>query len=141
MHTNPGLFAETIEKTGLWLEDLAQELGNVPPQRAYSILRAVLHALRDRLTVDEAVTLGAQLPMLVRGFYYEGWRPAGRPEKYRHKEEFFQQVCKHYPGLTEPEAAARAVFRLLEGHVTGGELTHVREQLPPEIRALWFLPS
>jgi len=75
MHAHEGMFAETIEKTGLWLEDLAQELGNIPAQRAYSILRAVLHALRDRLTVEEAVKLGAQLPLLVRGFYYEGWRP------------------------------------------------------------------
>jgi uncharacterized protein (DUF2267 family) len=141
MDRHAGLFAETVEKTGFWLEELAQELGNVPLERSYSILRAVLHALRDRLTVDEAVTLGAQLPMLVRGFYYEGWRPASQPEKYRHKEEFFQQVCRHYPGLTEPEAAARGVFRLLEGHVTRGELRHVREQLPPEIRALWYLPS
>ena len=141
MLANEGIFAETIEKTGFWLEDLAQELGNIPRQRAYSILRAVLHALRDRLTVEEAVKLGAQLPLLVRGFYYEGWRPAGRPEKYRHKEEFFQQVCEHYPGLGEPEQAVRAVFRVLEGHVTGGELQHVRQQLPPELRALWYLPS
>jgi len=141
MHAHEGMFAETIEKTGFWLEDLAQELGNIPAQRAYSILRAVLHALRDRLTVEEAVKLGAQLPLLVRGFYYEGWRPAGRPEKCRHKEEFFQQVCKHYPGVGEPERAVRAVFRVLEGHVTGGELQHVRQQLPPELRALWYLPS
>jgi uncharacterized protein (DUF2267 family) len=141
MDRHSGLFANTIEKTALWLEDLAQELGNISLERAYSILRAVLHALRDRLTVDEAVTLGAQLPMLVRGFYYEGWRPAGRPERYRHKEEFFQQVCRHYPGLTEPEQAVRGVFQFLEGHVTGGELKHVREQLPPEIRALWYVPS
>ena len=133
------LFAETLEKTGLWLEELAQDLGNVPLHRAYSVLRAVLHALRDRLTVEEAVTLGAQLPMLVRGFYYDGWRPADRPIKYRHKEEFLQYVSGLYRGLEEPERepAVRAVFRLLAGHITGGELKHVRDQLPPELRSLW----
>jgi uncharacterized protein (DUF2267 family) len=31
----------------------------------------VLHALRDRLTVEEASDLAAQLPMLIRGLYYE----------------------------------------------------------------------
>jgi len=143
MHpTTTALFAETIEKTGFWLEELAQDLGDASLQRAYSVLRAVLHALRDRLTVDEAVDLGAQLPMLVRGFYYEGWRPGSRPSKYRHKEEFLQHVSELYRGLEEPEReqAVRAVFRLLAGHVTGGELKHVRDQLPPELRALWYAP-
>lgn len=143
MHPNPAeLFAETLEKTGSWLEQLAMDLGNVPLQRAYSVLRAVLHALRDRLTVDEAVTLGAQLPMLVRGFYYEGWRPAGRPIKYRHKGEFLERIGELYRGLEEPERepAVRAVFRLLASHVTGGELKHVRDQLPTELRSLWHLP-
>jgi uncharacterized protein (DUF2267 family) len=136
------LFTETLEKTGAWLEALAQDLDNATPQRAYSVLRAVLHALRDRLTVDAAASLGAQLPMLVRGFYYEGWRPAGTPARYRHKDEFLQRVGELCRGLDESqrEPAVRAVFRLMAGHVTGGELTHVRDQLPPELRSLWVLP-
>jgi uncharacterized protein (DUF2267 family) len=144
MHpTTAELFTETLEKTGVWLEELMEDLGNATPRRAYSVLRAVLHALRDRLTVDEAVTLGAQLPMLVRGFYYEGWRPAGRPIKYRHKQEFLDLIGELYSGLEESqrEPAARAVFRLLANHVTGGELHHVRAQLPPELRILWYLPN
>jgi uncharacterized protein (DUF2267 family) len=59
---------------------------------SYLALRAVLHTLRDRLIVDEAIDLGAQLPMLVRGFYYENWQSVGKPLKYRHKEEFLNQV-------------------------------------------------
>lgn len=143
MHpTVADLFAETLEKTGVWLEELAQDLDNATAQRAYSVLRAVLHALRDRLTVDTAAALGAQLPMLVRGFYYEGWRPAEAPAKYRHKDEFLQRVGDLYRGLDESqrEPAVRAVFRLLASHVTGGELTHVRDQLPSELRSLWVLP-
>jgi uncharacterized protein (DUF2267 family) len=141
--TTAELFAETLGKTDVWIQELAQDLGNATPHRAYSVLRAVLHALRDRLTVDEAVTLGAQLPMLVRGFYYDGWRPAGRPIKYRHKEEFLEHVGELYHGLEGPqrEPAVRAVFRLLADHITGGELSHVRDQLPPELRSLWYLPS
>lgn len=140
MHpTAPEVFAETIEKTGQWLDELMGDTGLSRPHQAYSVLSAVLHVLRDRLTVEEAVNLGAQLPMLVRGFYYEGWRPAGRPLKYRHKEEFLRHVGELYPGLpeTEREPAVRAVFKLLSGHVTGGEIRHVREQLPAEVRELW----
>ena len=117
MHsTTAGLFAETLEKTGSWLEELAKDLGNVPVQRAYSVLRAVLHALRDRLTVEQAVTLGAQLPVLVRGFYYDGWRPADGPAQWRHKEEFLGHVANLYRGLAEEE----------------------RE--PAELRGLWCRP-
>lgn len=140
MHpTTAALFAETLEKSASWLDELAKDLGYVPVQRAYSVLRAVLHALRDRLTVDDVVTLGAQLPMLVRGFYYDGWRPATGPRKWRHKEEFLEHVAELYRGLEEAEreAAVRAVFRLLSSHITGGELKHIRHQLPLELRGLW----
>lgn len=133
------IFAATIEKTERWLDELTGELGWSSPERAYAALRAVLHALRDRLSVEEAVDLGAQLPMLVRGFYYEGWRPAGRPLKYRHKEDFLQQVAKLCPALDEykREPAVRAVFKLLARHVSSGEIRHVLDQLPAEIRELW----
>ena len=140
MHpTTAELFAETIEKTGRWIVDLMNEARTSDPRQAYSILRAVLHVLRDRLTVDEAVNLGAQLPMLIRGFYYDGWRPEGRPTKYRHKTEFLNQVAAAYQGLPaiEQESAVKAVFRVLSRHVTEGEIRHVRDQLPPEVRDLW----
>jgi uncharacterized protein (DUF2267 family) len=144
MHpTTTELFTETIEKTGYWLQELMGELGTTHPQKAYSVLRAVLHTLRNRLTVGEAANLGAQLPTLVRGFYYEGWRPTGHAPKIRHKEEFLQHVKQLYPGLSDEdrERAVRAVFRLLTGHVTGGELKQVKDQLPADIRSLWESPS
>jgi len=140
MHpTTAELFTKTLEKTGRWIDDLMTEMGTSDPRQAYSVLRAVLHALRDRLTVDEAVNLGAQLPMLVRGFYYDGWRPEGRPDRYRHKSEFLLRVANAYGGLsaTEQEPAVGAVFRLLSRHVTEGEIRHVRDQLPAEVRDLW----
>lgn len=144
MHpTTAELFTETIEKTGYWLQELMGDLGSTHPQQAYSVLRAVLHTLRDRLTVAEAAHLGAQLPTLVRGFYYEGWRPAGHPPKIHHKEEFLQHVKQLYPGVSDEnrERAVRAVFRLLDGHITGGELKQVRDQLSADIRSLWEFPS
>jgi uncharacterized protein (DUF2267 family) len=105
-------------------------------------LKAVLHALRDRLIVGEAVDLGAQLPMLVRGFYYEGWRPAGKPLKYRDKDHFLDQVRKDAPWLGDAdlERVVTAVFALLAREVVGGEPGQARRQLPAGIRELWALP-
>lgn len=144
MHpTTAELFTETIEKTGNWLQELMRDLHSTHPQQAYSVLRAVLHTLRDRLSVGEAADLGAQLPMLVRGFYYEGWRPGGHPSKMRHREEFLQHIKELYPGLADEdrERAVAAVFKLLARHVTGGELQQVRDQLPADIRSLWQSPD
>src|ERR671934_238634 len=74
-------FDTTLEKTDAWLNELSDELGTANRHQAYEVLRAFLHALRDRLPVESAAKLGAQLPMLVRGFYYEGWNPTHTPDK------------------------------------------------------------
>jgi uncharacterized protein (DUF2267 family) len=88
--SNVAAFDKTIEKTNVWLGELQAVLTWDDRERAYHALRAVLHALRDRLPPHEAVDLGAQLPMLVRGFYYDGWHPADKPLKYRDKRPFLR---------------------------------------------------
>jgi len=132
-------FDSTIQTTNVWLNDVLERLGWQDRHRAYQALRAVLHALRDRLSVDQAAALGAQLPMLVRGFYYEGWHPAGKPTKERKKEDFLAHVASafHNDLSIDSEEVARAVFQVLAKHVTPGEIKHVKFSLPGEIRTLW----
>lgn len=107
--------------------------------KAYLALRATLHALRDRLTVEEVAQLAAQLPMLVRGFYYEGWDPTGKPEKVRHEDDFLVRIGHGFreDDTIDPERVARAVFALLSAQVTAGEIEDVQQILPMPLRRLW----
>jgi uncharacterized protein (DUF2267 family) len=125
----------TVQKTYRWLRDLGAELGGLGRRRSYQILRGVLHTLRDRLVVDEVAQLGAQLPMLVRGIYYEGWDPSHKPEKMS-VEEFLERVRREamLDGDIQPEDAARAVVRLLYTHIERGEVDQVLDMLPRDIR-------
>jgi uncharacterized protein (DUF2267 family) len=91
--TGLDVFDTTLQKTNDWLNDLMQRQGWTRP-RAYRALRATLHALRDRLIVEEVAELAAQLPMLIRGFYYEGWDPTGSPVKARRKEQFLAHIAQ-----------------------------------------------
>jgi uncharacterized protein (DUF2267 family) len=75
------VFDRTLQKTHIWLGDMMQELGTDDRHQAYTAIRSALHVRRDRLTVKEAAHLGAQLPMLVRGFCYEGLSPAETPSR------------------------------------------------------------
>jgi uncharacterized protein (DUF2267 family) len=132
-------FDSTIQTTNIWLNDTLERLGWQDRHRAYHALRAVLHALRDRLSVDQAAALGAQLPMLVRGFYYEGWHPAGTPTKERKREDFLAHIAgafRNDPAINT-EDVTRAVFQVIAKHVTPGEIKHVKIALPSEIRSLW----
>jgi uncharacterized protein (DUF2267 family) len=132
------VFDQTLQKTNIWLKDI---MGQVGPdrQRAYHALRAVLHTLRDRLTVEEAAHLSAQLPLLVRGIYFEGWHPAHKPSKERTQDEFLEQVKGRLQGIEpiNPETATRVVLEVLERYVDPAEAVHVKHMLPKPIRELW----
>lgn len=129
----------SVHTTNGWLEELTRELSLEGHEQSYHVLRVVLHSLRDRLTVEEAVELGAQLPMLVRGLYYEGWTPKGKPVKERTRDAFLTHIANGLKANPEiyPEAAAWGVFKLLEKHVSAGEIIDVQAVLPAGVRALW----
>jgi uncharacterized protein (DUF2267 family) len=136
--TSLELFDATLQKTDQWLV-LMRLLPTDDRHVAYHALRATLHALRDRLTVDEVAQLGAQLPMLIRGFYYEGWDPTGKPLRIRHRQQFLYRITSElaYVNDKDPEDVARAVFTLLVQRISDGEIEDVKHILPADIRDLW----
>jgi uncharacterized protein (DUF2267 family) len=133
------VFDTTLQKTHSWLNDVMHVLGWQDKHKAYLAARATLQALRDRLTVAEVAQLGAQLPMLVRGFYYEGWNPNGTPVKERHKAPFLARIAEYFRNDAEadPERIARAVFTVLAARIAAGEIEDVTSVLPAELRTLW----
>lgn len=137
--TGVRVFNETLQITHVWLNDIMKALGWDDRERTLRLLRATLHVLRDRLPVDEAVHLGAQLPMLLRGLYYEDWHPAGTPTRQRTREAFLEPIAAAFSRdpTMDPEAGARAVFTALAKHVSAGEVEDVRHMLPAEVRELW----
>lgn len=131
------VFDKTVQTTNIWLNEIMADLG--PDRRvAWHTLRAVLHALRDRMPLDDVAHLGAQLPLLIRGAYYDQWRPAEVPERMRSREEFLERVMEELRGTRQvnPREAVRCVFSVMSRHVTGGEIAKVKDVLPREIAAL-----
>jgi uncharacterized protein (DUF2267 family) len=134
------VFDASLQKAQVWVNDLMSELGwEQRPQKACLALRTALHALRDRLTVEEAVHLGAQLPILIRGVYYEGWKLAGKPVKERHKTEFLDHIATTFrdDDTVDPEKVMRAVLKVLARHISEGESENVKHLLPKTLQELW----
>jgi uncharacterized protein (DUF2267 family) len=133
------LFQETLQRSAGWIHELSAVSGLDDEQQVYHVLTATLQTLRDRLPVDEAVQLGAQLPVLIRGLYYEGWRPSEAPMRLRHRHEFVAKIASRYHAkpLEDLEAAVRAAFVVLGRHVSIGEAVSVVRALPEELRTLW----
>ena len=128
----------TVQDTNVWLKAIEEELQFDNRQQAYNALRAVLHALRDRLPPEVAIKLGARLPILVRGIYYEGWHVAGTPTRERHVRDFVQHVASELPQLFPADALAvtRGVFEILWEKLDPGEFEKVMNNLPAPLRDL-----
>jgi uncharacterized protein (DUF2267 family) len=118
-----------------WVTDMMTELRTSNPQQGLHALRAGLHGLRDRLSVNEIAQLSAQMPLLIRGMFFEGWHPSDKPLHVRHKAEFLALVRGYYAPRTDVAAGdiVTALFCVLSKHVSPGEIGAVLMSLPEEL--------
>ena len=131
-------FKTTEDKTNRILREIEEAYGWPKERRnqSYAALRAVLHALRDRLPVEETAQLGAQLPMLVRGIFYAEWDPSRVPMRLN-KEEFLQRIRQQFPYEIEGgiENLERTVLQALRRYITEGEWDDIKATLPKDLAA------
>lgn len=129
----------TVQLTHEWINELDARLVWDSKSRSYRLLRVVLQTLRDWLQPNEAADLAAQLPTLVRGVYYEHWRPAATPVKERSRAAFLARIDHAFttdPIVDTPEVVSR-VFAFLSDKIGAGEIEDVRHALPRDLRAIW----
>jgi uncharacterized protein (DUF2267 family) len=128
----------SVQETNAWLKAVAEQLNFEDRHHAYNALRAVLHALRDRVPPEVAVHLGAQLPTLIRGIYYEGWHMAGTPTKDRSVQKFTDHVSEGLPPNfpVDPLTVTRGVFEILWERLDPGEFAKLMDHLPASLRTL-----
>jgi uncharacterized protein (DUF2267 family) len=140
--SNAGLevFDKTLQTTHIWLDEVMRELGP-DRQLAWHVLGAVLRALRDRLPLGLAVHLGSQLPLLVRGTYYEQWHSPGQTldDPPRSLDEFLEPISKQLSSSRPVNVrnATGVVFQILSRHVNQGQVDKVRDCLPEQVRNIW----
>jgi uncharacterized protein (DUF2267 family) len=135
------VFERAVQKADQWIDDLMDRMGWDDRHQTYEAMGAVLHVLRDRLPVNEAVDLGAQLPLLLRGLFYQNWNVSVNPEKYRHADEFLRHVRAALLDLRlefiPEETLIEGVAGLLGDRLSEGEMAGIRRALPSEIRGFF----
>jgi uncharacterized protein (DUF2267 family) len=133
------VFRNAFSKANDWINEVARRMKCNDKILALKALRAVLHALRDRLTIEEAVQLSAQLPLVIRGVYFEGWSPFDAAERGGGLAGFFAEIESHLPDMTDRERkrTVQVVFDVLAHHISSGEVDDIAAVLPAELREFW----
>lgn len=133
----------TVQLTHQWINELDDMLGWNDKARSYRLLRTVLQTLRDWLQRNEAADFAAQLPTLLRGVYYEHWRPATTPVKERSRADFLARIDQAFVGdpMIHTAEAVSIALQFLSTKIEAGEINDVRHALPADVRELWSQSS
>ncbi|GAA2430371.1 DUF2267 domain-containing protein [Streptomyces macrosporus] len=134
--THTAEFEHVIHTANIWLKAVTEALGTEDRHLAHRALRAWLHTLRDRLTVDVAAHFAAQLPELLRGIYYDGWVPSNVPIKYDREAYVNRFVQEARVGTGDVSRIIPAITAVVREHVSPGQLDRALDQLPHDVRAL-----
>ena len=139
MSTGLPVFDTTVQESNASLKSIEARLPPCDRQQAYAAFPAVGHVLRDRLPMDAVLGLSAQLPMLLRGTFLEGWRPVGDPLDARTVDAFAAEIERRFPPAfpRRGNEAAQAVFGVMADQLDPGECRKLLERLPRLLRALW----
>lgn len=143
MTTGIDVLEKSEQETNLWLNEIGQRLDTADRRKAFNALRATLHAVRDRVGADNALHLAAQLPLLIKGLFFENWRPSETPTREREKDTFLANVdAEVHRGIgVEPEQAVKAVLEVLGEHIDAAEMDKLRRLFPENMRDLFPAPA
>lgn len=135
----PDSFDITVRESDVWLNSLMHRLHTDDRHTAYLMLRAALHALRDRIGPQNAVNFGVQLPMLLRGMLIEGWHIASTPTGEHTAQQFLDQARARLPAMLAggAERGVRATFAVICERIDGGEVRKLVAVLPADLHRLW----
>jgi uncharacterized protein (DUF2267 family) len=138
-NTKDHLFASVVPDANVWLDEICDELEWADRRDALHALRAALHVLRDRLTPEQNAHLTAQFPTLIRGIYYEAWRPGEGIHVERRIDLYLAEMQRELGKRSEldPFEAARIVYAVVQRHVSEGEIVKLTATLPRQLRILW----
>ncbi|PTA47457.1 DUF2267 domain-containing protein [Micromonospora sp. RP3T] len=132
-------FESSLDKTNVILKEIESAYGWPPERRnqSYAALRTVLHLLRDRLPVPESAEFAQQLPVLLRGIYFDGWQPEHVPIKLN-RDDFLYEVRQGFPYDVSggPQRVVQVVLDTLRRHVTQGEWQDVKSAMPRDLAQL-----
>jgi uncharacterized protein (DUF2267 family) len=132
------VFDKTLQTTHIWLDEITDALG---PDRqfAWKVLSIVLRKIRDRIPAELAAHLAAELPLIVRGTYYDQYEPTKQPTN-ADLDEFVEDVGRWLSDArpVDPRAAIRAVMTVLSRHVPAGQIGKVQDALPQSLRDFWI---
>jgi uncharacterized protein (DUF2267 family) len=145
-------FNKYAAKGNEFLNRLAAKLGNENDRdHAARILRSTLHVIRDHITVEESIQLLAQLPMILKGVYVDGWSSANMQVKIKTLDDFAAEIIgkdgnaawRDFSNKEEVLEDVRKVVETLAMYVSYGELEDVFSVLPKEIKKklLAWLPE
>lgn len=129
-----GNIEKSVHQTNAWVKDVQALLG-CTENEAFLALRSTLQNLRDRLTIEEATDFAAQLPIVLKGAFYEQWNPVGKPEKMD-RTAFVSRVHAQFsndPNMN-PEDVVMAVFKVLKNRI--GKMRHILSNMPPDIEGI-----
>jgi uncharacterized protein (DUF2267 family) len=132
-------FAHAAQQAQQWVNELSEDLNWNDKGRAYRLLKSVLHAVRDWISAEEVADLSAQLPLFIRGVYFEGWDPMKARTVYRKRADFIARVESDFVSdpLVMPAEDVGKVLEFLSRKLPGGEVRQVRQSMPKSLRALW----
>ena len=139
----PDVLTSSSQAVSAWLREIQELSDSDDPKLAFHALRATLHALRDRIPLENSAKFAAQLPTLLRGVYFENWQPGRTPKEVRNREDFLEMVRDEYayPKDADLEYMTTAVFETINHQVTPDLVRKTRHLLNAELQELWPEPT